>query len=196
MINLKIIIGSTRPNRFSEKIIPWVLENSKAFEQLSVEVLDLRDYPIPFLSEEISPAHIEDRKYNNKASLRFSDKILEADAFIFITPEYNHGYSGVLKNAIDSIYVEWQNKPAGIISYGEVGGANAIQQLRNVLTEIYMHSVKTAVHIFNPWNLEAKEVDANGNLNINALDRYTKTFKKMLSELIWWSKALKNHREK
>ncbi len=196
MINLKIIIGSTRPNRFSEKIIPWVLENLKVFEQFSVEVLDLRDYPIPFLSEGISPAHIKDRKYNNEASIRFSDKILEADAFIFITPEYNHGYSAVLKNAIDSIYVEWQNKPAGIISYGEVGGANAIQQLRNVITEIYMHSVKTAVHIFNPWNLEANEMDSNGNLNINALEKYIKPLNKMLTELDWWSMALKTARKK
>jgi len=109
-------------------------------------VLDLRDYDMPFFNEPVSPS-FKKEPYKNEAVARFTKKIEEGDAFVMVTPEYNHGTSGVLKNALDWIYPEWNNKPVAFVSYGSGGGARAIEQLRMNAVELQMAPIRAAVHI-------------------------------------------------
>jgi NAD(P)H-dependent FMN reductase len=104
-----------------------------------------------------------------------------------ISPEYNHGYSSAIKNAIDSIYIEWNNKPVGFLSYGSAGGARAVEQLREVAVELQMAPIRNGVHIMSPWNL----TDEKGQLKSGALDDYEKPMQNMLEQLSWWARALK-----
>jgi len=191
MIKIKIILGSTRPNRFSDKPGAWILEETKKKEGVDVELLDLRDYPLPFYNEPMSPAMIKDGAYPNDIAKKWATKIREADAFIIVTPEYNHGISGVLKNALDYIYAEWNNKPVGFVAYGGVGGARSVEHLRGVAVELQMTPIRNAVHIPQHWNL----LDENGNLKAGALDSFNKTANELLNQLIWWAGALKTARE-
>jgi NAD(P)H-dependent FMN reductase len=117
-------------------------------------------------------------------------KIAEADAFIIVTPEYNHGTSAVLKNAIDYVGKAWNRKPAAFVSYGTVGGARAVDQLRPVLAELQMATIRTAVHIFRPWEL----LDTEGKLEAGALDVYASSAQMMLTDLAWWGNALQTAR--
>src|SRR5579872_3399556 len=131
MLKIQVIIGSTRQGRFSEKPAQWIFEEAKKKTGLEVELLDLRDYPMPFFNEPMSPSRVEG-KYPNEAVQKWAKKIAEADGYIIVSPEYNHGYPAVLKNAMDSIYKEWNNKSVGFVSYGSVGGGRAVEQLRLV----------------------------------------------------------------
>lgn len=191
-LKIKIILGSTRQNRFNDKPGAWILAETSKKEGVSAELLDLRDYPFPFFDEPVSPSMIKNGEYSNEIVRKWADKIREADAFIIVTPEYNHGTSGVLKNALDSVYAEWNNKPVGFISYGGVGGARSVEQLRLVAIELQMASVRNAVHILGgPWNL----LDENGKLKGGALDPFQKSAEGMLNQLLWWARALKVARE-
>lgn len=192
-IKIKIILGSTRKNRFSDKPGNWILEQAKKKEGAEVELLDLRDYPMPFYDEPISPAMIKDGAYQNEIVKKWAAKINEADAFIIVTPEYNHSTSGVLKNALDSIYTEWNNKPVSFVSYGGVGGARAVEQVRTVAIALQMAPIRSAVHIpGGPWNL----LDEKGNLKEGAFFPFENSASAMLDQLIWWGRALKAARNK
>ena len=190
-IDLKIIIGSTRPNRFSEKAAEWFLNIVKKESQFNVEVLDLRDYPMPFYEEPISPSQMKVGEYQNDVVNKWGKKIEDGEAFVIISPEYNHGYAAVLKNALDYVYAPWNKKPIGFVSYGSVGGGRAVEQLREVAVELQMTPIRSAVHIQAPWNL----LEADGSLENGALDSYEKTAEGMLEQLMWWAKALKAARD-
>ena len=189
-INLKIILGSIRENRFGDKPAKWIMEHAQKLEGVSVELLDLRDYQLPMFSEGISPSHMEG-DYGKPDVDRWAKKIAEADAFAIVTPEYNHGYPSALKNNIDYLYKEWGKKAVSFISYGGTGGARVIQQLRQVAVELQMAPIRNSVHIFFPWNL----VDEKGELKPGAFDANEKSAENMLSQLLWWAKALKSARE-
>lgn len=190
-LQIKIILGSTRQNRFSDKAGAWILEEAKKKDGISAETLDLRDYQMPFYSEAASPAMVKDSAYPNEIVRKWAAKINEADAFIIVTPEYNHGTSGVLKNALDSVYTEWNRKPVGFVSYGGVGGARAVEQLRLVAVELQMAPIRNAVHIPGHWNL----LDEKGNLKSGALEPFAKSADALLTQLLWWARALKSARE-
>jgi len=191
-LKIKIILGSTRQNRFGDKPGAWILEQARKKEGVDVELLDLRNYSLPFFDDPMSPAMVKDGEYPNEIARKWALKIQEADAFIIVTPEYNHGTSGVLKNALDSIYTEWNNKPVGFVSYGGVGGARSVEQLRLVAIELQMAPIRNTVHIFGgPWNL----LDENGKLKNGALDPSLKSAEGMLSQLFWWARALKSVRK-
>ncbi len=113
---------------------------------MQAELIDLRDWPLPFFNEAGSPGMLKGN-YTNDLAKRWSAKIAEADAFIVVTPEYNHGYPAVLKNAFDWLYPEWNHKPIGFAGYGNANGARAIEQLRQVVIELQMHPIKNSVHI-------------------------------------------------
>lgn len=187
MLNIKVIVGSTRENRFSEKVLPWVTSELDTSEEISYEVLDLRDWEMPFYNEPMSPATIKDGAYPNDVVRNFATKIDEADAFLIIAPEYNHGYSAVLKNAFDSVYAEWNNKAVGFVSYGSVGGGRVVEQMREVAVELQMAPIRNAVHIQAPWNL----LDESKELKDGALDDYTHSLSGVLQQLVWWGNALK-----
>lgn len=187
MISVKVIVGSTREGRFSEKLLPWLTKTLDARDEIEYEVLDLRDYDMPLYDQAASPASVQDGAYAHEVVRKFAAKVAEADAFLVIAPEYNHGYSAVLKNALDSIYAEWNKKIVGFISYGSVGGGRVVEQLRAVAVELQMASVRNAVHIQSPWNLQ----DEAGNLKEHVLDDYQESLVGTLDQLSWWAGALK-----
>lgn len=183
-----MIIGSTRQNRFGDKPAKWVLGQLQKQQDIDAELIDLRDWPLPFFDEPISPAHNQG-KYVNELAAQWAKKIGEADGFIFITPEYNHGYSAVLKNAIDYVYDEWNKKPVAFVSYGgTAGGTRAVQQLRQVAVELQMAPVRAGVHLTLYWT----QLDENGNF---PFEQYNEGLQTMVDQLLWWTKALKAARE-
>ncbi len=187
-LKIQVILGSTRKNRFGEQPARWIYNETKKHEEFEVELIDLRDYPLPFFNEPISPSQ-PNMKYITEGAEKWANKIAEADGYIWVTPEYNHGYSAVLKNAIDYVFHAWNKKPVGFVAYGAVGGARAVEQLRGVAAELEMATVRTAVHIVAPWFL----LDENGKLKT---DSFQGTAKLMLNQLSWWTKALKAARSK
>ena len=145
-LTMHVIIGSTRQNRFSEKPARYIFDELKKKENIQVELIDLRDWPLPFYDEVISPA-VNKGNYASELGKKWAAKVGEADGYIMVTPEYNHGYSAVLKNALDWVFPEWNGKPVGFVSYGNAGGARAIEQLRQVVIELEMVPIRSAIHI-------------------------------------------------
>jgi len=190
-LKVKVILGSIRPGRFSEHPGRWILGIAKQIEGVETELLDLRNYQMPFYEEPVSPATDKTAGLKKDPVKRWSEKIEEADGFIIVTPEYNHGYSAVLKNALDYVWYPWNKKPVAFVAYGNAGGARSVEQLREVAVELEMHAIRRAVHIPSPWNLVGKD----NVLKEGAFDPYSDTAKKMLEELVSWTKALKAVRE-
>jgi NAD(P)H-dependent FMN reductase len=143
---IQIIIGSTRQNRFSEKPARYIFEELKKRDDVEAELLDLRDWPLPFYDEAIPPAGNKGN-YSNPLCKQWANKIGEGDGYIIVSPEYNHGYSAVIKNALDWVYPEWNKKPVGFVGYGNAGGSRAIEQLRQVVIELRMVPIFNSIHI-------------------------------------------------
>ncbi|MBI2618002.1 NAD(P)H-dependent oxidoreductase [Candidatus Kaiserbacteria bacterium] len=190
-LHIKVIAGSTREGRFSDKAATWIAEEVKKHEGVKVEVLDLRDYDMPFFNESVSPS-FKQAPYTNEAVARFTLKIGEGDAFVIVTPEYNRGTSGVLKNAIDWVYQEWNNKPVAFLSYGSVGGARAIEQLRLTAIELQMAPIRTAIHISGERYFPVFFGKASADELFSSLSEKAK---EMIEQLLWWTRALKTARE-
>lgn len=186
MIKIEVIIGSTREGRFGDKPAKWIFDMLSKKERVEAELIDLRDWPLPFFNEAVSPS-MNQGKYANELAAKWAEKVGEADGYIIVTPEYNHGYSAVLKNAIDYVYNEWNNKPVAFVGYGSMGGARAIEQLREVAVELQMTPIRSAVHIPGFWNY----LDENSNLKTGSFD---KAAEGMIDQLIWWAQALKSAR--
>src|SRR5689334_15288346 len=127
-LKIAVILGSTRPGRNGAVVADWVLAQAAGRTAATYELLDLVDYPLPHLDEPVS-AKAGSELYSKDHTKAWANKIAEYDGYVFVTPEYNHSTSGVLKNAIDFLYQEWTNKAAGLVSYGGVGGARAIEHL-------------------------------------------------------------------
>ncbi len=188
-LNIGVIIGSTRDGRFSEYPASWIIAQGKEHTALTLNAIDLRDFTLPFLTDRKNPSQ-KNGIYDDAPVAAFEKKITEQDGYIIITPEYNHGYSAVLKNAIDHIYGEWVKKPVGFIAYGSVGGARAVEQLRLVAIEHQMAPIRNSVHIMAPWFLRNED----GSLKENALQEYGRQANTMLTELTWWARTLKTPR--
>jgi NAD(P)H-dependent FMN reductase len=190
MAKIKVIIGSTRQGRFGDQPAKWIAEKAK-IKGLDVEILDLRDYPLPFFDEAMSPtaAAAKDGAYPYPVSAKWTAKIAEADGFIMIAAEYNHGYTAVLKNAIDYVSPEWNKKPVAFVGYGSVGGARAIEQLRQVVIELQMTPIRDAVHMTNFWSL----LDEKGLIKTDSFEHAGDA---MIDQLIWYTDVLKEARAK
>lgn len=189
-INLKIIMGSTREGRFSDKVANWINEELKKYEEVVAEIIDLRDYEMPFFNEAVSPSSKKE-PYKNEVVVHFTAKIQEADTFIIIAPEYNHGAPAVLKNALDWVYQEWNNKPVAFIGYGTVGAARSIEQLRLNAIELQMAPIREAIHINGEQYFPV--IMGEGDID-ELLARYAKKAEIVINQLLWWAKALKNAR--
>jgi NAD(P)H-dependent FMN reductase len=145
MINLKIIIASTRPGRKGPIVASWVYETAKKHSGVSVELLDLAEINLPFLDE---PHHPRFKKYEKQHTKDWSAKIDSADAFIVVTSEYNHGYPAPIKNALDFLFHEWAYKPLAFVSYGGIsGGTRAVQLLKPVIAGFNMMPIQEAVYL-------------------------------------------------
>ena len=138
-LKIAIILGSTRPGRNGKAVADWVLARAQNRTGATYELVDLLDYPLPHLDESIPPSV---GQYAGEHTKAWAEKIAEYDGFVFVTPEYNHSTSGVLKNAIDYLYAEWNNKAAGFVSYGSLGGARAIEHLRGISAELQIATVR------------------------------------------------------
>jgi NAD(P)H-dependent FMN reductase len=188
-VKIAIIISTTRAARFGDKPARWIKDIASQRENLAVEVLDLRDYPMPFFDETASNAWVPSQ---NEVAQRWQKKVAEFDGYIFVTAEYNRGIPAVLKNALDYAYPEWNKKPAAFVGYGSVGAARAIEQLRLIAIELQMAPTRTGVHIQGAdfmavWK-GGKEITDLSYLKQNATD--------MLDQLVWWANALKAARER
>lgn len=187
ILYIKIIVGSTRQNRFSEKPANWIYREAAARDGLDVELLDLRDYPLPFFDE--PTLALRTGEYSNPVATRWAQKVREADGFIIVSPEYTHAYPAVLKNALDYVYTGWHNKPVAFVSYGGVGGARAVEQLRLVAIELQMAPIRNAVHL--PRDVYVAVMNEPVPVDPELFKPSKPAADAMLDQLIWWTKALK-----
>ena len=186
MLRIAIIIGSTRPGRNGEAVGKWVYEIAQKRTDSEFELVDIKDFDLPLLDEPMSPIMGQYSKPHTKA---WAARIGSFDGYVFVTPEYNHGVPGALKNAIDFLFREWNDKAAGFVSYGGAGGARAVEQLRLVLAEVQMATVRNQVllSMFNDFeNFSVFKPDS----------RHEKSVNEMLDQVIAWGGALKTLREK
>src|SRR2546427_5380197 len=147
MTTISVIIGSTRQGRFSEKPAHWILEELRKREAIDAQLLDLRDFPMPFFDQPVPPAMPGRPPYENDVVKQWTAEIARSDGFIFVTPEYNYGPAAVLKNALDWVYPEWNRKAAAFVSYGGAAGARSVQQLRETAIELQLAPIRSSVHI-------------------------------------------------
>jgi len=190
MTNISVIVGSTRQGRFSEKPAHWILQHLKKQKDVQAQVLDLRDFPLPFFDEPVPPAMPGRQPYGNEVVKKWTAAIAKSDGFIFVTPEYNYGTSAVLKNAIDWVYPEWNRKACAFVSYGGTAGIRSVQQLRETTIELQLAPVRSSVHIpaTTLWaHFQGGDVDAG----LATLETPAKT---MIEDLLWWTAALKTAR--
>lgn len=175
-----IILGSTRPNRNGEQVARWVYDSAAQRSDADFELVDLRDYPLPHLDEPVPPSL---GQYQHDHTKEWAAKIDSFDGFVMVTPEYNHSTSGVLKNALDYLYAEWNNKAVGFVSYGSAGGTRAVEHLRLVCGELQMADVRQQVALSLVTEFENYSVFKPGDYNLPALDT-------LLDQVIAWSGAL------
>jgi NAD(P)H-dependent FMN reductase len=178
-----VIVGSTREVRFGGDPAHWIAERAKASGEFEVELLDLRDYPMPFFDEQSSPAYVPSK---DETAQKWQKKIASLDGFVIVTAEYNRGPAAVLKNALDYAYTEWNRKPVAFVGYGGVGGARAVEQLRLNAIELQMAPVRAGVHILWPDYMAVK----SGDKTLAELDHLNKGADDMIDQLAWWVRAL------
>ena len=180
MTKIAIILGSTRPGRNGEAVAAWVLEQAKARTDAEYELVDLRDHPLPHLDEAI-PASMG--MYSQPHTKAWAATIAAYDGFVFVTPEYNHGTTGVLKNAIDYLYAEWNNKSAGFVSYGSAGGVRAVEHLRLVVGELQIADVRQQVQFSLFHDFESFSTFVPG-------PQHAANAAVMLDQVVAWADAL------
>jgi NAD(P)H-dependent FMN reductase len=184
MLKIAIILGSTRPNRNGEAVAHWVYDLARTRADAAFELVDLRDFDLPLLDEPIPPAM---GQYSQPHTKAWAAKIAGFDAFVFVTPEYNHGTSGALKNAIDYLYAEWNNKAAGFVSYGSAMGVRAVEQLRLIMGELQVADVRNQVMLSLFTDFEDFSV-------FKPDPRHETALTGMLEQLIAWGGALRSLR--
>ena len=188
-LKIAVIVGTTRAARFGHKAAQWIFDIAAKRDDIDVEIIDLRDFPLPFFEEVASNAWAPTQ---NEVGLRWQKKVGEFDGYIFVMAEYNHGVPAVLKNALDYAYPEWNRKAAACVGYGAVGGARAIEQLRLVLIELQLAPTRTGVHI---QGADFMAVWRQGK-PISELEYLKPNAAAMLDDLVWWTGALKAARSK
>jgi NAD(P)H-dependent FMN reductase len=184
-VRLAVIIASTRDSRFGETVAGWFADEARAFGGFHVDVVDLLELGLPPI---LSAEHPKSGRYSQTVGV-FAERIGAADAFVFVTPEFNHGYPASLKSALDAVYVEWAAKPATFVSYGgAAGGVRAVEQLRQVLVELHSVPIRDAVLL--PL---ARQLFDDGGALIDP-ERFAPGVKATLEHLLWWGRALRTAR--
>jgi NAD(P)H-dependent FMN reductase len=185
MIKVGIIVGSTRPGRHADVVAKWVLENAKKRTDAQFEIVDIKDFKLPLLDEPVPPSM---GQYSQPHTKAWAQKVASFDAYVFVTPEYNHAPSAALKNAIDFIYAEWNNKSAGFVSYGaSSGGGRAVEQLRMVMAELQVADVRAQV-------LLSLYTDFENFTTFKPNPAHETSLAAMLDQLVAWGGALKTLR--
>lgn len=189
---IAIIIGSTRQSRFADKPAAWLLEQAQKRDDMTFELVDLRDFDLPMFDEMASNLWMPS---SDPRAVAWQNKVGEFDGYIFVTAEYNHSISGSLKNALDQAYKEWNRKPAAAMGYGGVGAARAIEHLRGIAVELQMVPLRNAVHLGGGEFFKVSPLGANGDMS--EVDGVLQSsLNAMLDELVWWADATKAAREK
>ena len=184
MTRIAIIIGSTRPGRIGEAVARWVFDIAKQRDDAKYELVDIADYHLPHLDEAMPPAF---GQYSHPHTKAWAATIASYDGFVFVTPEYNHSTSGALKNAIDFLFAEWNNKAAGFVSYGAVGGARAVEHLRLVMGELMVADVRNQVALSLHTDFENYSRPTPAPHQVEAVGA-------VLDQVVAWSKALETLR--
>ncbi|MFU8817390.1 MAG: NADPH-dependent FMN reductase [Pseudomonadales bacterium] len=181
MIRIGIIIGSTRPERIGASVAQWVLEQARQRSDAQFELIDLREFDLPLLDEPVPPSM---GQYSKPHTKRWAEHIAGFDAFIFVTPEYNHGTSGALKNAVDFLYAEWNNKVAGFVGYGSAGGTRAVESLRLVMAELQIATVRSQVAL-------SLFTDFENFRDFKPASHHQQPLNNLFDQVIAWGEALK-----
>ncbi|TRC92554.1 NAD(P)H-dependent oxidoreductase [Mesorhizobium sp. WSM4303] len=185
---IAIVVGSTRAARFADVPAQWITKIAKSHADIDVEIVDLRDWPLPFFDEVASSAWAPSQ---NEIAQRWQKKVAEFDGFIFTAAEYNHGPTAVLKNAIDYAANEWNKKPAGFVGYGSVGGSRAVEHLRLAAVELQMAPVKSAVHIAWGDFLAVRQ----GEKKLEDIEHLNQAGAALVNDVAWWARVLKAARQ-
>ncbi|MCU7729329.1 NAD(P)H-dependent oxidoreductase [Actinoplanes sp. KI2] len=184
MVRIAIVVGSTRPGRNGEAVAQWVYRLAGQRSDAQFELVDIADFDLPLLDEPAPPSM---GQYSKEHTQRWAAKVAEFDGYVFVTPEYNHGTSGALKNALDYVYAEWNNKAAGFVGYGSVGGARAVEQLRLTAAELQLATVRAQVALSLYTDFENFSVFKPAGHHEMALTT-------LLDQLISWSQAMRSTR--
>ncbi|SDC90469.1 NADPH-dependent FMN reductase [Rhodococcus tukisamuensis] len=184
MTKIAIILGSTRPGRNGAPVAQWVYEHAKQRSDADYELVDIADYNLPHLDEPAPPSM---GRYSQPHTKRWAAKIASFDGFVFVTPEYNHSTSGALKNAIDFLYAEWNNKAAGFVSYGSAGGTRAVEHLRLVMGELQVADVRAQVAL----SLHTDFIDFS---EFAPAAHHAESLGVVFDQVVAWSNALSNVR--
>ena len=184
MLKIAIVTGSTRPGRNNEAVAKWVHELARKRKDAEYELIDIQDFDLPLLDEPVPPSMGRYSKPHTKA---WAARIAPVDGFVFVTPEYNHGTSAALKNAIDYLYAEWNDKAAAFVSYGSAGGARAVEQLRLILSECQVAHVRAQVMLSLMTDFENFSV-------FKPHARHEQEVATMLDQLVAWAGALEHLR--
>lgn len=185
MTHLSIIAGSTRPGRFGITPARWLFElaQKELSGKADIEFVDLAEQGLPLLDEAVPPSQ---GKYEHEHTKRWAATVARADGFFFVTPEYNHSLPGALKNALDFVYAEWNDKPAAFLSYGSLaGGARAVEHLRGICGDLKMYDLREQILLPNYWD----NLDAAGHYQFN--ERHVTSATKILGELAFWAGVMK-----
>jgi len=186
MLKIGIILGSTRPGRIGEQVAAWVHAHATGRQDAEFELVDIAEFDLPLLDEPIPPSM---GQYSKPHTKRWAEKIASFDAFVFVTPEYNHSTSGALKNAIDFLYKEWNNKAAGFVSYGSAGGTRAVEHLRLIMAELQVATVRAQVML-------SLFSDFENYRTFTPRDLHEASLTTMLDQLVAWGTALRTVRER
>lgn len=181
MVKLQVIVGSTRPNRAGKGVAEWVYEAAKERNDVEFELVDIADYELPLLDEPMPPSL---NQYTKDHTKQWAAKIDEADGYIFVTGEYNHSVPGALKNAIDFLYKEWNNKAAGFVSYGSNSGSRAVEHLRGIMGEIQIADVREQLLLSLVNDFENYSVFQPTEAHEDKLNR-------VIDQIVSWAEALK-----
>ena len=184
MLRIAIVIGSTRPNRVAPQVADWVLEQAKKRGDAAYEIVDIADFDLPVLDEPMPPSL---GNYAHGHTKRWAETVASYDGYIFITPEYNHSITGALKNAIDFVYSEWNNKAAGFVSYGSTGGVRAVEHMRGVMAEIQVADVRAHVSMSLYTDFENFSV-------FKPAPQHAQQLSVLCDQLVSWTRAMRDVR--
>jgi len=187
---IAVIVGSTRPTRYADAPAQWIFKQAQARGDIDVELIDLRDYSLPFFDEIASNRWLPSK---NPEAVRWQQTVGRFDGYIFVVAEYNHSITAVLKNALDQAYKEWNHKAFTAIGYGGVGAARAVEHLRQIATELQMVSTHAAVYLGGSDFMAVHP--AFGKKPIEDIEaNLLPAAKSALDDLVWWTRATVNAR--
>ena len=180
MTTIGIILGSTRPGRNGEQVARWVAEQAAGRSDARFELVDIADFGLPLLDEPYPPAM---GQYQHDHTRRWAAKVAELDGFVIVTPEYNHAAPAALKNALDYLYAEWNNKAVGFVSYGSAGGVRAVENLRLIAGELQMADVRAQLALSLMTDFEDYSTFRPAEEHAAVLDA-------VFDQVVAWSSAL------